>query len=295
MNPNREFGAFADRKSSAACAATLASLRTVINRSSHFELISLGGAWSHERFDGPFWTSAPAARPSISIVFVQSYDGNTETDDPSSIGAGETDTHLIYEGLSRIAVDGVAVGASTLHADAFFGVWRRELVDDRLARGLPAHPAQIVLTRSGQVDVAGTRLFNVPGVPVFVLTSREGRQRLVRALDERPWVHAIVADGPDALGRQVVELFSRGQKSISCVGGRRTASAFVDAGLADDLYLTTSPRDGGVPHTPWYVGNCPPSLERVLAKSWEEPAGVVRFEHFVFRRGERPSREAPNR
>jgi riboflavin biosynthesis pyrimidine reductase len=295
VTANREFGAFADRKSSAARAATFASVRTVISRSSHFELIPLGGAWSHERLDGPFWTSAPAGRPSISIVFVQSYDSNTETDDPSSIGAGETDTHLIYEGLSRIAVDGVAVGASTLHADAFFGVWRRELVDDRLARGLPAHPAQIVLTRSGQVDVAGTRLFNVPGVPVFVLTSREGRERLVRALDERPWVQAIVADGPDALGRQVDELCSRGQKRISCVGGRRTASAFVDAGLADDLYLTTSPRDGGVPHTPWYVGNRPLSLERVLAKSWETPAGVVRFEHFVFRRGERPSREAPNR
>jgi riboflavin biosynthesis pyrimidine reductase len=295
VNANREFGAFADRKNSAACAATLAPLRTVINRSSHFELIPVGGAWCHERFDGPFWTSATADRPSISIVFVQSYDGNTGTDDPSSLGAGETDTHLIYEGLSRIAVDGVAVGASTLHADSFFSVWRREFVDDRLARGLPAHPAQIVLTRSGRVDVTGTRLFNVPGVPVFVLTSREGRERLVRALQERPWVHAVVADGSDALVRQVNELFSRGQQRISCVGGRRTASAFIDAGLADDLYLTTSPRDGGVPYTPWYVGNRAPSLERVLAKSWEEPAGVVRVEHFVFRRGEMPGREAPNR
>jgi riboflavin biosynthesis pyrimidine reductase len=295
VNASREFNAFADRKGRAAGAATIAQVRTVINRASRFDLIPVGGAWCHERFDGPFWTSVPADRPSVSIVFVQSYDGSTGSDDPSSLGAGETDTHLIYEGLSRIAVDGVAVGASTLHADAFFSVWRRELVDARIARGLPAHPAQIVLTRSGRVDVAGTRLFNVPGVPVFVLTSHEGRERLVRALLARPWVHPIVADGPDALGRQVDELFSRGQQRISCVGGRRTASAFVDAGLADDLYLTTSPRDGGVPSTPWYVGSHPPSLERVLAKSWEEPAGVARFEHFVFRRDEMASREAANR
>jgi riboflavin biosynthesis pyrimidine reductase len=283
VNRNREFGAFADRKRSAAHAATLAQLRTLIDRSPGFALKPVGAAWCDERFDGPFWTSTAANRPSISIVFVQSYDGNTGSDDPSSLGAGETDTHLIYEGLSRIAVDGVAVGASTLYPDSFFSVWRPELVDARVASGLPAHPAQIVLTRSGRVDVDGTRLFNVPDVPVFVLTSREGRGRLMQALHERPWVYAIVADGPDALVQQVNELFRRGQQRISCVGGRGTASAFVDAGLVDDLYLTTSPQDGGVPRTPWYIGNRPPSLERVLAKSWKAPAGVVRFEHFVFR------------
>jgi riboflavin biosynthesis pyrimidine reductase len=134
------------------------------------------------------------------------------------------------------------------------------------------------------VDVDGTRLFNVRGVPVFVLTSRPGAERLARALHARPWVRAIVADGADALTEQVNELFSRGQRRISCVGGALTASAFVDAGLADDLYLTTSPRDGGTPRSPWYVGDRPPSVERVLAKSWDDVEGVVRFEHFVLRR-----------
>lgn len=285
MSGHREFAAFCRRKTALAGAAALPLLRTVINRATHFDLVPIGDAWCHERFDGPFWTSPAADRPAVSIVFVQSRDGNTATDDPASLGGGDTDTHLIYEGLSRIAADGVAVGAATLHPDSFFGVWRRELVDARIARGLPVHPAQIVLTRSGRVDVDGTRLFNVRDVPVYLLTSREGRERLARPLHARPWVCAIVADGPDALDHQMNELFSRGQHRISCVGGRRTASAFVDAGVAHDLYLTTSPRDGGAPHTPWYIGNRPPLLERVLAKTWEEPDGVVRFEHFVLRRG----------
>jgi riboflavin biosynthesis pyrimidine reductase len=163
-------------------------------------------------------------------------------------------------------------------------VWRRELVDARIARGLPIHPAQIVLTRTGRVDIDHTRLFNVRDVPVYILTSHAGRERLARPLHARPWVQPIVADGPDALERQMNELFNHGQHRISCIGGRLTASSFVDAGLAHDLYLTTSPRDGGAPHTPWYIGNRPPSLERVLAKAWEEPDGVVRFEHFLLRR-----------
>lgn len=281
MNGDREFGVFCRRKTAAADAATIPQLRTVINRASHFDLVPIGGAWCHERFDGPFWTSAVADRPAVSIAFVQSRDGNTVTDDPASLGAGDTDTHLIYEGLSRIAVDGVAVGARTLHPESFFSVWRRELVDARIAGGLPVHPAQIVLTRDGQVDIDHTRLFNVRDVPVYVLTSHAGRERLERPLHARPWVEAIVADGPDALAQQMNELFRRGQHRISCVGGRLTASSFVDAGLAQDLYLTTSPQEGGAPHTPWYVGRRPPALDRVLAKTWEEPKGVVRFEHFV--------------
>ncbi|PYR95570.1 MAG: hypothetical protein DMF84_00545 [Acidobacteria bacterium] len=284
MSGNREFAAFCGRKTAIASAALFPPFKTVINRAPHFSLSAIGDAWCHERFDGPFWTSAVVDCPAVSIVFVQSRDGNTVTDDPSSLGAGETDAHLIYEGLSRIAVDGVVVGASTLHAESFFSVWRRELVDARIARGLPVHPAQIVLTREGRVDVDHTRLFHVRDVPVYVLTSRAGRERLARPLHARPWVQAIVADGQDALEQQMHELFTRGQHRISCIGGRLTASSFVDAGLAHDLYLTTSPRDGGSPRTPWYVGNRPPSLERVLAKTWEDIEGVVRFEHFVLQR-----------
>ncbi|MBW8712458.1 MAG: hypothetical protein JF632_00060 [Acidobacteria bacterium] len=278
-----DFAEFAARKAAAADAAVLPQLRTLINRAACLGLVPIGDAWCYERFDGPFWTSPAADRPAISIVFVQSRDGNTVTEDPSSLGAGDTDMHLIYEGLSRVAVDGVAVGSRTLHTESFFSVWRRELVDARTARGLPRHPAQIVLARDGQVDIENTRLFNVRGVPVYVLTSRAGRERLARPLNVRPWVRAIVADGPGALNDQLDELFSLGQHSISCVGGRVAASSLVDAGFARDLYLTTSPRDGGAPHTPWYAGSTHRPLDRVLAKSWEDVEGVVRFEHFVLR------------
>ncbi len=72
-------------------------------------------------FDGLFYVSPPAGRdvPSANLVFVQSRDGNTVTRDPSVLGGGEADTHLIYEGLSRVAADAVLAGARTIPAAAW--------------------------------------------------------------------------------------------------------------------------------------------------------------------------------
>lgn len=49
-------------------------------------------------------------RTALSLVFVQSQDGNTGGADPASFGGGATDKHLIYEGLSRVAADAVLAG-----------------------------------------------------------------------------------------------------------------------------------------------------------------------------------------
>ena len=68
----------------------------------------------------------PQDETALSLVFVQSNDGNTERRirNPSE---GPTDKHLIYEGLSRVAADAVLAGARTVHAGAFFSVWHPEL------------------------------------------------------------------------------------------------------------------------------------------------------------------------
>ena len=102
----------------------------------------------------------------LSLAFVQSRDGNTEAADPGEFGAGATDKHLIYEGLSRVAADAVLVGAGTVHPEAFFSVWHPELIALRESLGFPRHPAQVVVSKRGHVDLASL-LFNVPDVPVF--------------------------------------------------------------------------------------------------------------------------------
>src|SRR5262249_15011488 len=104
----KSFADYAARKEAAASAAVLAPWKTVIDVQPH-DMRAVGNAWSRELFDGPFHVSPPPAHdlPSTSLVFVQSRDGNTVAADPSALGGGDTDKHLIYEGLSRVAADAV--------------------------------------------------------------------------------------------------------------------------------------------------------------------------------------------
>lgn len=217
----------------------------------------------------------------MGVVFVQSREGNTGARNPSSLGGGGVDEHLIYEGLTRAAADAVAVGAGTLHPNSFFSVWRPELIELRVSLGLPRHPAQVVLSVDGSPCADDVLLFNLPDVPVFVVTSAAGRDRMSAALESRPWVHAIL--GP-SLPVQFDQLRARGMRRFCSIGGRRSASELVDAGLVQDVYLTTTQSSAGDPGTPWYVGKRRLSFETVVVKEWDGRDGVVRFEHLLVSR-----------
>jgi len=256
----------------------LSPVRTIVDSSDGFAVDAIGDAWSSAAFDGPFYQTRARDGLSMGLVFVQSRDGNTGTRNPSSLGGGAVDEHLIYEGLSRVAADAVVVGAGTLHPNSFFSIWRTELIELRLSRGLPRHPAQVVLSVDGSPCADDVLLFNVPDVPVFVVTTAPGRDRMAAALESRPWVHAIL--GP-SLGEQFDQLRSRGMTRLCSIGGRRSASELVDARLIQDVYLTTTRSSAGQPGTPWYVGKQRLSLEPVLVKEWDGPEGTVRFEHLV--------------
>jgi len=249
---------------------------TAVDRSGAFALDSVVTGWSSRLFDGPFYQSPARDGLSMGVVFVRSRDGDTGTDDPSSLGGGAIDGQLIYEGLSRVAADAVVVGATTLHAESFFTVWRPELVALRESLGLPRHPAQVVLSIDGGFDPDAVLLFNLPDVPVFVVTSDRGERRQSPALAGRPWVTAITGT---SLRDQFDRLRDRGLRRFCSVGGRRSATALVDAGLVQDVYLTTTPVSGGEPETPWYVGRRPLQMQTVVAKEWAGESGRVRFEH----------------
>jgi riboflavin biosynthesis pyrimidine reductase len=72
-----------------------------------------------------------------------------------------------------------------------------------------------------------------------------------------------------------------GLARISVVGGRSTASRLVDAGLVQDLCLTTTSRQGGEPNTPFYTGSQPPSLEVIVRKQSVEEMSPILFEHLL--------------
>lgn len=273
------FEALVRRKTAEAAAIELPPLATVETGVTD-GLERIGNRWTRETFDGDFFLSP--SRPDIpatSLVFVQSSDGNTGTRNPSTLGGGDTDKHLIYEGLSRVAADGVLAGAETIRdSRVVFSVWRPELVELRASLHLPRHPIQIVATL-GRLTFDDTLLLNVPELQVIVVTTPEWIARMRVELASRPWMTCIPMAQPGNLPAAFRTMRAMGIARISAVGGRTIARALVDAGLIQDLYLTTSPRRGGEPDTPLYPSPIKGNVV-VRKRGTGDEEGVV-FEHLV--------------
>src|SRR5688572_17745274 len=145
------FETYCRRRENEALSTRLSGFYTIEDWSAGYGLVRLGNDWTRTLFDGDFFRSHGGVGdlPNISLVFVQSRDGNTVADNPSTLGGGDTDKHLVYEGLSRVAADAVFAGASTARGkEIVFSVWHPQLVALRRDLGKPRHPAQVVVTGS---------------------------------------------------------------------------------------------------------------------------------------------------
>jgi 5-amino-6-(5-phosphoribosylamino)uracil reductase len=274
------FEELVQRKEEAAGRSLLPPYTTDIERrTSNLEVI--GNDWSRSIFDGDFLQSErrEPSRPACNLVFVQSKDGNTGASDPSTLGGGATDLHLIYEGLSRVSADGVLAGAETLRGgEIALSVWHPQLVALRARLKKPRHPVQIVATLRG-VDLTRGLLFNTPALPVVILTIGQTVILMQAALADRPWIKTVVMPRPSDLAQAFEQLRALGLERISCIGGRQLATQLIDAGLVQDVYLTTAPQAGGQPNTPFYPGQLNNTL--VLRKHGTGPETGVTFEHLV--------------
>jgi riboflavin biosynthesis pyrimidine reductase len=247
------FVSFVARKVSAARAARLERWTSEIDRPEPDQL-RIGNEWSRDMIGGDFHVSPTGAQelPATSLVFVQSRDGNTVAPNPAALGGGETDQHVIYEGLSRVAADAVMAGAETIRGGKIvLSVWRAELVELRVSLGLPRHPVQIVASLRG-IDLSQGVLFNTPAIRVVIVTVASCADTMRRAIEERPWITPVVMRDSKDLPGAFREIRRLGVERVSCIGGRTIARQLIDAGLVQDLYLTTSAKEGGEPNTPLY-------------------------------------------
>jgi riboflavin biosynthesis pyrimidine reductase len=290
MTRHTQFQRFVDRKTAEASSAALQPFVTDVDHGAE-RLEPVGNHWSRRYFGGAFYVSPPPSpdRPACSLVFVESSDGNTGASDPSTLGGGATDKHVIYEGLSQVAADAVLSGSGTIDgAHMIFAVWHPELVRLRAELGKPRYPIQIVGTLRG-VDLTDSLLFNVPEIQVLIVTVGDGARRMREDLRSRPWVRPVVMAKPEHLPRAFRLLRTFGIARISGVGGRHMATALVDAGLVQDVYLTTSPRPGGEPGTPMYPR---PLTGGVVVRSHGTGTDAgVRFRHIHL---DRPSQTEPD-
>ena len=283
------FQRFVAAKTQEAANADIECLATKFDGREDAGLQGIGNAWSRLHYGSEFGlVRASRSRTVVSLVFVQTKNGNTGGPNPSEFGGGATDQHLIYEGLSRVAADAVLAGAGSVHRDAFFSVWHPELIPLRASLGLRRHPAQIVISRRGNVDVDAL-LFTVPDVPVFLIAGDECIARHEAALRARPWIRLIRMNGDNF--RPAVERLrdEEGILRVSAIGGRFTATQLVDSGLVQDIYLTTTSLEGGEPGTPWYGGTNPLRLIAITGKQWDENGSRVLFEHCLITSQREPS------
>jgi riboflavin biosynthesis pyrimidine reductase len=152
----------------------------------------------------------------------------------------------------------------------------------RTSLGLARYPAQVVATRSGDLDVESSLLYNVPEVRVFILTDDKGAKALEPFMQRRPWITVLSAGSQSDIVAGLRRLHAdHGITRVSSIGGRTLTTQLIEQGVVQDIYLTTSPKPGGEPGTPFYTGAAPLKTTLVVRKAGRgEEAGVV-FEHLV--------------
>jgi len=152
----------------------------------------------------------------------------------------------------RAGCDAVLVGAGTVRADdprlLVRGAGHR---DERAGQGRQPSPLRVVLSARGRLDPAA-RVLTEPGAATLVYCATgavaEARRRFgpgveVADAGERPALPAVLAD-----------LHGRGVRRLLVEGGAQVHTAFLAAGLVDELHLVVAPLVVGEASAPRLTG-----------------------------------------
>jgi riboflavin-specific deaminase-like protein len=176
-------------------------------------------------------------RPYVLLSCATSADGYLDDATPRRlILSGPADLDRVDE--VRAGCDAILVGAGTVRTDN-----PRLLIRDprrsarRTARGLPAHPARVTLTATGDLDPQAR--FFAPGALRLVYCAAPALSRARTRLGDS----AVLIDAGDPLsvGFILADLAERGVARALVEGGARVLGEFLAAGLADELNLAVAP------------------------------------------------------
>ena len=177
------------------------------------------------------------SRPYVLLSCATSADGYLDDASPRRlILSGPADLDRVDE--VRAGCDAILVGAQTVRKDN-----PRLLIRDprrsarRTARGLPAHPARVTLTASGDLDPQAR--FFAPGALRLVYCATPALTPARTRIGDS----AVLIDAGDPLsvGFILSDLAERGVARLLVEGGGRVLGEFLAAGLADQLDLAVAP------------------------------------------------------
>jgi len=138
----------------------------------------------------------------------------------------------------RAESDAILIGAETVRTDnPRLLVNSAERRSARMAKGLPEYPLKITVTRTGDLDPE--LQFWHHGGAKLVYTTDSGR---VAASANLGGLAEVVALGTDIdFGALLDDLGTRGVDRLMVEGGGRMHTAFLSAGLADEIHLAIAP------------------------------------------------------
>lgn len=211
------------------------------------------------------WSPDPRSAPVVRANMICTLDGAaTGADGRSGSINGPADLRVFT--VLRALADVVLVGAGTVRAEGYRAPRTPPaLREGRTERGQREHPALAVVSASG--DVPEAVLGDEPAPWVF--TTSDARH-LPRLHDHLPADRLVVHDGSVDLARVTHALGDIGLHAVLTEGGPRLLGSLLEAGLVDELALTTSPL---------VVGG--PARRIVETTGWLEPAGEAALVHLL--------------
>ena len=200
--------------------------------------------------------SGASERPYVLLSCAMSVDGYV--DDTSSnrlLLSNEADFDRV-DGQRALA-DAVLVGATTIRRDnprlLVRSSARRSARQDR---GLPASPAKVTITGSGNLDPQAS-FFTAGGAEVckLVYCASPAVRTAQRRFGMAPATSVIGAGSPVDLITVVTDLAERGVRRLMVEGGQSIHTQFLAAGLVDELQLVIAPFFVGDPSASRFVGS----------------------------------------
>jgi 5-amino-6-(5-phosphoribosylamino)uracil reductase len=193
-----------------------------------------------------------AERPYVLLSVAMSVDGCI--DDASGarlILSNEADLDRVDE--VRAGSDAILVGAGTIRRDNPALLVRSKFRRNRrIAGGLPASPARVTLTASGDLDAAA-RFFTAGEGARLVYAPAAEQDRVRSRIGDVPGAEVIGVgdrDGRVGLPAVLADLAGRGVRRLMVEGGGSVLAQFLADGLADELDLVVAPLFVGDPAAP---------------------------------------------
>lgn len=177
------------------------------------------------------------SRPYVLLSVATSIDGYIDDTSPNRLYlSNEADFDRVDQ--VRADADAILVGAGTIRADNPRLIVKSEARRaERAARGEPDHPLKVTVTGSGKLDP--DLKFWRHGELKLVYTTDSGA---VRAREQLGQLADVVSLGAAIdFGAMLDDLGERGVRRLMVEGGGSIHTAFLSAGLVDEIHLAIAP------------------------------------------------------